>query len=80
MTIGADTIGRGPRLGVGRADRGGELAASRVLVAAELPRVLGLATRLLRDRGEAEDVAQEAFVRVWRNAARWTPGRARFDT
>lgn len=35
---------------------------------------------MLRDTAEAEDVAQEAFVRIWRNAAAWQPGRARFDT
>lgn len=58
----------------------GEPAATRVLVAAKLPRVIGLATRMLRDGAEAEDVAQEAFVRVWRNAGAWQPGRARFDT
>lgn len=58
----------------------GEPAAARVLVAAKLPRILGLATRMLRDSGEAEDVAQEAFVRVWRYASAWQPGRARFDT
>lgn len=58
----------------------GEAAATRMFVAAKLPRVLGLATRLLRDAGDAEDVAQEAFVRAWRTAATWQPGRARFDT
>jgi len=58
----------------------GEPAATRMLVAAKLPRILSLATRMLRDTGEAEDVAQEAFVRVWRNAGAWQPGRARFDT
>lgn len=58
----------------------GEPAAARVLVAAKLPRILSLATRMLRDSAEAEDVAQEAFVRVWRNAGAWQSGRARFDT
>lgn len=58
----------------------GEPAATRTLVAAKLPRVLALATRMLRDGAEAEDVAQEAFVRVWRQAPDWRPGRARFDT
>lgn len=61
---------------IGRGDPG----ATRMLVAAKLPRILGLATRMLRDTGEAEDVAQDAFVRVWRNAGAWQPGRARFDT
>ncbi|MFD1951966.1 RNA polymerase sigma factor [Sphingomonas arantia] len=58
----------------------GDAAAIRMLVAAKLPRIVGLATRLLRDPAAAEDVAQEAFVRVWRIAAKWQPGTARFDT
>ena len=58
----------------------GEAAATRLLVSSKLPRILGFAKRMLHDTGEAEDVAQEAFVRVWRNAAAWQPGRARFDT
>ena len=58
----------------------GDPAATRMLVTAKLPRILGFATRMLRDTAEAEDVAQEAFVRVWRNAGTWQPGRARFDT
>ena len=35
---------------------------------------------MLGDAGEAEDVAQETFLRVWRHAAAWNPGKARFDT
>jgi RNA polymerase sigma-70 factor (ECF subfamily) len=58
----------------------GEPSATRTLVAAKLPRILGLASRMLRDRAEAEDVAQEALVRVWRNLGAWRPERARFDT
>ena len=62
-----------------RIDRG-DPAAIRLLVSAKLPRILGLATRMLRDASEAEDVAQEAFIRVWKSAGAWQPGRARFDT
>lgn len=58
----------------------GDQAAARQLVLAKLPRVLALATRMLNDSASGEDVAQEAFVRVWKLAAAWQPGRARFDT
>jgi RNA polymerase sigma-70 factor (ECF subfamily) len=64
---------------VARAGRG-DAGAIRALVARKLPRMLALGQRMLGDATEAEDVAQEVFVRVWREAPRWRPGAARFDT
>jgi RNA polymerase sigma-70 factor (ECF subfamily) len=58
----------------------GDAAALQALVARKLRRVLSLAERMLGDAAEAEDVAQETFYRVWRQAPRWRPGAARFDT
>lgn len=58
----------------------GDPAAIQALIARKLPRVLALAQRMLGDRAEAEDVAQEAMLRVWRQAPKWKPGKARFDT
>ena len=58
----------------------GEPAAVRALTARKLPRILALAGRILGERSEAEDVAQEAMLRAWKQAGRWTPGKARFDT
>jgi len=54
--------------------------AVREMVARKLPRLLSLATRMLGDRSEAEDVAQEVFVRIWQHASHWQSGTARFDT
>jgi RNA polymerase sigma-70 factor (ECF subfamily) len=58
----------------------GDAAAVQALVARKLRRVLALAERMLGDAAEAEDVAQEVFLKVWRHAAGWRPGVARFDT
>lgn len=58
----------------------GDPAAVQALVARKLPRMLALARRMLGDPVEAEDVAQEVFVRAWRQAEKWTPGAGKFDT
>jgi RNA polymerase sigma-70 factor (ECF subfamily) len=58
----------------------GDTAAIEQLVARKLARMTALAHRLLGDAQEAEDVVQDLFVRVWRQAPGWQPGRARFDT
>jgi RNA polymerase sigma-70 factor, ECF subfamily len=46
----------------------GEAAAFRTLVDRHLAGVLAVARRMLRDDAEAEDVAQEAMLRLWRSA------------
>ena len=58
----------------------GEEVAFRTLVACKLPRIHALAVRLLGDSGAADDVAQDTFLRAWRQARDWRPGQARFDT
>ena len=58
----------------------GDPAAIQAMVARKLPRMLALAHRMLGDAVEAEDVAQEAMLRAWKQAPRWQPGKAKFDT
>jgi RNA polymerase sigma factor (sigma-70 family) len=54
--------------------------AARLLTARLVPRVLGYATRLLADRTEAEDVTQEAMLRLWKIAPDWRQGEAQVST
>jgi len=58
----------------------GDARAAESLVRRHLPRMVSLARRMLSDAAEAEDVAQEVFLRVWREAPRWKPGAAKFET
>lgn len=58
----------------------GDGAAARALTLRMTPRVMAHAYRLLGDRDEAEDVAQEAMMRLWRIAPDWRQGEARVTT
>jgi RNA polymerase sigma-70 factor (ECF subfamily) len=59
--------------------RAGDQAAFATLVRGYYPVAYALAVRILCDEMEAEDVAQEAFIRVWRNLDRFDP-ETRFTT
>ena len=59
---------------------GGDRDAARLLTDRFLPMCYRLAVRLLADRTEAEDVAQEAMLRLFRAATGWQPGRAQIST
>jgi len=52
---------------------GGDEPAFRALARRHLPSIVGLARRILGNAADAEDVAQEAMLRVWINAPRWQP-------
>ena len=58
----------------------GDAAASRALTVRLVPRVHAQAFRMLGDRAEAEDVAQEAMMRLWRIAPDWRAGEAQVST
>lgn len=58
----------------------GDPDAAKALMMRLTPRVLGYAARLLSDRAEAEDVAQEAMLRLWKVAPDWRQGEAKVST
>lgn len=58
----------------------GDPRAARELVDRHLPRMMSLARRVLGNQADAEEVAQEVFLRVWKQAPAWKPGRAKFET
>lgn len=58
----------------------GDASAARVLTDRLAPRVFALAVRMLSDRAEAEDIAQEAMLRLWKIAPDWESGQAMVST
>ena len=57
-----------------RSGRGDEAAFAQ-LYDATSARAYGMALRVVRDPAQAEEVAQEAFLEIWRTASRYDPDR-----
>lgn len=58
----------------------GDRAAARLLALRLTPVALRVGQRMLGDAAEAEDLAQEAMLRLWRAAPGWQPGAAKVTT
>lgn len=58
----------------------GDHGAVRELVDRHLPKIIAISRRMLGTQEDAEEVAQEVFLRVWRHAGSWVPGKAKFST
>lgn len=58
----------------------GDQSAARALTERLLPNVLRQARRMLSDHEEAEDVAQDAMLKLWRQAPDWREGEAKVTT
>jgi len=59
--------------------RDGDMEAFRLLVEAQQTRVVGTITKMLGSDAEAEDLAQQVFIRIWKSAPRYKP-TAKFTT
>lgn len=55
-------------------------SAFRALVERHIDRAYAVALRILNNAADAEDVVQDALLRVWTNRHRWEFGRAKFST
>lgn len=58
----------------------GDASAAHALTVRLVPRVHAQAFRLLGDAAEAEDVVQDAMLRLWRIAPDWREGEAQVST
>lgn len=58
----------------------GDVRAFGELVAEQTPRLTRLAARLLGNQADAEEVVQEALLKVWTKAALWDPSRGQPET
>jgi len=58
----------------------GEASAAQALTLRLTPRAFGYASRVLKDVAEAEDVVQEAMMRLWKIAPDWRTGEAQVST
>ncbi len=56
---------------------GGDREAFRLLYARFSAPLFSLALRIVGDRGEAEEMMQDAFVKIWRNAASYDARKSR---
>lgn len=57
----------------------GDTEAFQLLVEAHQSRVIGTVAKMLGGDADAEDIAQQVFLRVWKSAARYQP-TAKFTT
>ena len=58
----------------------GDEAALGVLYDRYAKAVFSLAARITHDQGTAEEITQEVFLRLWRNAATYSAARGRFGS
>ncbi|MCP4933922.1 MAG: sigma-70 family RNA polymerase sigma factor [bacterium] len=63
-----------------RAIAAGDQAAAKQVVEHHLPLLMPLARYMLGSDAEAEEIAQESFLKLWKQAKNWQPERALIAT
>ena len=58
----------------------GDQPAFRELARRHAARALAVAQRIVGNAGDAEEVAQDALLRIWQHAPSWRPAEARVTT
>jgi RNA polymerase sigma-70 factor, ECF subfamily len=53
--------------------KAGDEVAFQELIEAHQHRIIGAIAKMLGDESDAEDIAQQVFIRVWKSAPRWQP-------
>lgn len=59
--------------------KAGDTAALEALIECHQHRIIGTVAKMLGDETDAEDIAQQVFIRVWKHADRYEP-TAKFTT
>ena len=60
--------------------QGGNHSAFSILVNRHTTRCYNMAFRYLLNQQDAEDIVQQAFLKLWKNPQAWKPGKAQFTT
>ena len=58
----------------------GDRQASALLINRYSPRIMALAQRMTGSREDAEDITQDVFIKIFRQAGNWESGKAKFST
>lgn len=58
----------------------GDQQAAKKVVEKHLPLLVGLGRQMLQNQAEAEEIAQEAFLKLWQQASDWQSDRALIAT
>ena len=58
----------------------GDQVAAKQVVENHLPLLMSLARHMLGNEAEAEEISQEAFLKLWKQATSWQPERALIAT